>query len=110
MMARTQREEQRDEQRNPGPEPGPSNPNLPLIHPSFTQVTRPFVLEVTIQACFDAMGMDRTREEHLRLMGVNWIHSVRKALHLYVEWSCLRATSDEMLIMYAVRYELSTLR
>jgi hypothetical protein len=108
-MARTQRDEQRDDQRDSGPQPGPSNPNPPLIHPSFTQVTQPFLNEATIQACFEAMGVSRSREESLRLMGVNWIHSVRKALHLYVERSCPRATSDELLITYTVRSELSTL-
>lgn len=86
-MARTQRDEQRHEQRDSRPVPGPSDPNPPLIHPSFTQVAQPFVPEAIIQACFDAMGVSRTREESLRLLGVNWIHSVRKALHLYVERS-----------------------
>jgi hypothetical protein len=87
-MARTQRDEQREEQRDsrlvPGPSSRPSNPNPPLIHPSFTQTTQAFIPEVKIQACFDAMGVSRSREESLRLSGVNWIHSVRKALHLYV--------------------------
>jgi CTD kinase subunit beta len=103
---------QRDKQLKPGPEPWASNSNPPPVHPSFTQVAKPFIPEATIQACFDAMGVDRTREESLRLQGVNWIHSVRKALRLYVECSRIRVASDdtdEMLIMYTVRYELSTL-
>lgn len=84
-MARTQRDDHHDDQRNSGPQAGSSNPNPPLIHPSFTQVAHPFLNEATIQASFDAMGVSRTREESLRLMGVNWIHSVRKELHLYVD-------------------------
>ncbi|KAF3394674.1 Zinc-regulated transporter 2 [Penicillium rolfsii] len=91
-MARTQRDEphaeqrheQRHEQRDSRPVSGPSNQNPHLIHPSFTQVTKPFVSEAIIQACFDAMGVSRSREESVRLLGVNWIHSVRKALHLPV--------------------------
>lgn len=76
----------RDERPRSGPvpeaEPKPSDPNPPPIHPSFIQVARPFVFEETIQGCLDAMGVNRTREESLRLLGVAWIDNVRRALHL----------------------------
>ncbi|KAJ5364527.1 uncharacterized protein N7496_010240 [Penicillium cataractarum] len=82
---------QRDERLRSGPaleaEPKPYDPNPPPIHPSFIQVARPFVFEETIQGCLDAMGVNRTREESLRLLGVAWIDNVRRALHLPVRTS-----------------------
>lgn len=63
-------------------EPKPIDPNPPAIHPSFIQVAKPYIFEVTIQGCLEAMGADRTREEALRLQGVSWIDNVRKALRL----------------------------
>lgn len=59
-------------------------PETPMPHPSFIQVAKPYVFEQTIQDCIAALGVDPLREEGLRLQGVAWIDSVRRALHLYV--------------------------
>lgn len=59
-------------------------PDVPMPHPSFIQVAKPYVFEQTIQDCIAALGVDPLREESLRLQGVAWIDSVRRALHLYV--------------------------
>ncbi|KAJ9364422.1 hypothetical protein DTO280E4_1668 [Paecilomyces variotii] len=59
-------------------------PETPMPHPSFIQVAKPYVFEQTIQDCITALGVDPLREEGLRLQGVAWIDSVRRALHLPV--------------------------
>lgn len=66
----------------PDAEPAPQE--TPMPHPSFIQVAKPYVFEQTIQDCIAALGVDPLREESLRLQGVAWIDSVRRALHLYV--------------------------
>ncbi|KAL4899995.1 hypothetical protein BDW74DRAFT_171081 [Aspergillus multicolor] len=58
-------------------------PDPPPIHPSFIQVAKPYIFEQTIQQCMAAMGVNPLREESLRLQGVTWIDSVRRALNLY---------------------------
>ncbi|KAL5047021.1 hypothetical protein BDW71DRAFT_197086 [Aspergillus fruticulosus] len=58
-------------------------PDPPPIHPSFIQVAKPYIFEQTIQKCLAAMGVNPLREESLRLQGVSWIDSVRRALNLY---------------------------
>lgn len=88
-MAQNQRDEKPHSGSEPKPEPKPERPRRkrPLIHPSFMQVTKSYMFEKTVQDCHEAMGVDRARDEQLRLLGVSWIASVRKALHLYVGWS-----------------------
>jgi hypothetical protein len=51
-------------------------------HPSFIQVAKPYIFEHTIQECFKLTGVAQAREDQLRLSGVQWIDSVRKALRL----------------------------
>ncbi|KAL4973171.1 Fructosamine kinase-domain-containing protein [Aspergillus desertorum] len=78
-------EQKEDSKSAPGSDvvlPGP-----PPIHPSFIQVAKPYIFELTIQKCLAAMGIDPLREESLRLQGVTWIDSVRRALNLYVDSS-----------------------
>ncbi|OQE22171.1 hypothetical protein PENFLA_c013G09132 [Penicillium flavigenum] len=60
-------------------EPGLS---APAIHPSFIQVANPYIFEQTIENCIEAMNVNPLRETSLRLQGVAWIDSVRRALNL----------------------------
>lgn len=76
--------EMKDESSRADLTPGSSVPEPPPIHPSFIHVAKPYIFEQTIQDCIQAMGVKPLREESLRLQGVSWIDSVRKALHLYV--------------------------
>jgi hypothetical protein len=50
--------------------------------PSFIQVAKPYIFEHTIQECLRLSGVAPAREDQLRLSGVQWIDSVRKALRL----------------------------
>ena len=50
--------------------------------PSFIQVAKPYIFEHTIQGCLKQTGVPLTREDQLRLSGVQWIDNVRKALRL----------------------------
>lgn len=59
-----------------------NQPTLP--HPSFIQVAKPYVFEHAIQKCIQDTGVSQTREDNVRLSGVLWIDSVRKALRLSV--------------------------
>lgn len=54
----------------------------PAIHPSFIQVANPYIFEQTIENCIEAMNVNPLRETSLRLQGVAWIDSVRRALNL----------------------------
>ncbi|KAJ5513030.1 Glutathione S-transferase/chloride channel C-terminal [Penicillium fimorum] len=60
-------------------EPGLS---APAIHPSFIQVANPYIFEQTVENCIEAMNVNPLRETSLRLQGVAWIDSVRRALNL----------------------------
>lgn len=65
---------------NPGPVPvaevGP--------HPSHIQVAKPFLFQQQLQSQLVAIGTNPTREDIVRLHGVQWINEVRTALQLYV--------------------------
>lgn len=60
----------------------PGSEELPLPHPSFIQVAKPYIFEQTIQECIATLGLNPSREENLRLQGVTWIDNVRRALRL----------------------------
>ena len=51
-------------------------------HSSFIQVAKPYVFEATIQQCLAATGVERLREDGIRIQGVTWIDNVRKYLRL----------------------------
>ena len=53
-------------------------------HPSYIEVAKPFVFENKIQECLVTSGLAESRDDKIRLEGISWIDSVRKALHLYV--------------------------
>ncbi|KAI5294704.1 RNA polymerase II C-terminal domain kinase beta subunit [Ascosphaera acerosa] len=75
--------------RDPTPPPLPDGP-----HPSFILVAHPYIFAPTIQACLDttAAQADPLREEAVRMQGISWIDSVRKALHLPVRTFTTAAT------------------
>jgi CTD kinase subunit beta len=49
---------------------------------SFIQVAKPYIFEQSIQECLKTTGVSQAREDTIRLAGVQWIDSVRKALKL----------------------------
>ncbi len=55
-----------------------SNPYGP--HPSHIQIAKPYVFQQAVQEC---VGSSEAKDDGIRLQGVAWIDSVRKAMHLY---------------------------
>ncbi|KAI9816241.1 MAG: RNA polymerase II C-terminal domain kinase beta subunit [Pycnora praestabilis] len=53
-------------------------------HPSFIQVAKPYIFEQKLQDSMIATGVTEAKEDNIRLQGVAWIDSVRKALQLPV--------------------------
>ena len=51
-------------------------------HPSVIQLAKPYVFEQGLQQCRTVIGATEAKEDTLRLQGVTWIDSVRKALQL----------------------------
>ena len=51
-------------------------------HPSYIEVAKPFIFEPTIHECLTSSGLPENRDDKIRLEGISWIDSVRKALHL----------------------------
>ena len=51
-------------------------------HPSFIQVAKPYIFENTIKECIAALGVSQLKEDNMRLQGVTWVDSIRKALLL----------------------------
>ena len=51
-------------------------------HPSFIQLAKPYVFEQSLQQCMTDIGATEAKEDTIRLQGVTWIDSVRKALQL----------------------------
>lgn len=58
-------------------EHGPVGP-----HPSYIEIAKPYIFEPRIKECFAAAGVSEAKEDNIRLQGVAWIDSVRKAMHL----------------------------
>ena len=52
------------------------------LPPSFIRVAKPYMLEQEIQKCMAEHGLTQAKEDNLRLLGVAWIDTVRKALQL----------------------------
>ena len=59
---------------DPAEQPGP--------HPSYIQIAKPYVFDHKLQECLEAAGITEAKEDSIRLQGVTWIDSVRKALRL----------------------------
>lgn len=51
-------------------------------HPSFIEIAKPYVFEPKIRECLAAAGVSEAKDDGIRLQGVAWIDSVRKAMHL----------------------------
>ena len=54
-------------------------------HPSYIQVAKPYIFEEKLQECMAVTGVTEAKEDNIRLLGVAWIDTLRKALHLYAE-------------------------
>ncbi|KAL6719926.1 RNA polymerase II C-terminal domain kinase beta subunit [Lecanora helva] len=51
-------------------------------HPSYIEIAKPYVFESKIRECLTVAGVSEARDDSIRLQGVAWIDSVRKAMHL----------------------------
>lgn len=51
-------------------------------HPSYIEIAKPYVFQATIQECLAAAGVSEAKDDSIRLQGVTWIDSARKALQL----------------------------
>ena len=51
-------------------------------HPSYIQIAKPYVFDHKVQECLQTAGVTEAKEDNIRLQGVAWIDSTRKALHL----------------------------
>ncbi|KAK6002185.1 hypothetical protein QM012_001823 [Aureobasidium pullulans] len=63
---------------------GASNDNAVGPHPSFIQVANPYIFQQQLQNSLNALGATEHKEDSIRLQGVHYIDSVRKALQLPV--------------------------
>ena len=54
-------------------------------HPSFIQVAKPYIFEQHLQDAMTVTGVTEAKEDTIRLQGIQWIDSVRRALQLYAE-------------------------
>lgn len=66
----------------PAPLPDVAGMDQPGPHPSFIQVAKPYVFEHKVQECMTAIGVSEAKEDNIRLQGIAWIDSVRKAMQL----------------------------
>lgn len=53
-------------------------------HPSYIEIAKPYIFEHRIRDCLNSAGVPEAKDDSIRLQGVAWIDSVRKALFLYV--------------------------
>jgi hypothetical protein len=51
-------------------------------HPSFIQVANPYIFQQQLQSSLNALGATEHKEDSIRLQGVHYLDSVRKALQL----------------------------
>lgn len=51
-------------------------------HPSYIEMAKPYIFEPKIKECLTAAGVSEAKDDSIRLQGVAWIDSVRKAMHL----------------------------
>lgn len=60
----------------------PADTNTVGPHPSFIQIAKPYIFQHTIQQCLIIAGSSDAKDDSIRLQGIAWIDSVRKAMHL----------------------------
>ncbi|KAL9103756.1 MAG: hypothetical protein Q9163_001215 [Psora crenata] len=53
-------------------------------HPSFIEVAKPFIFESKVHECLVRAKVSESEDAKVRLQGIAWIDSVRKAMHLPV--------------------------
>lgn len=51
-------------------------------HPSYIEIAKPYIFEPKIKECLIVAGVSEAKDGSIRLQGVAWIDSVRKAMHL----------------------------
>lgn len=51
-------------------------------HPSYIEIAKPYIFEPKIQECLTNAGVSEAKDDSIRLQGIAWIDSVRKAMHL----------------------------
>lgn len=70
----------------PSPRENNRDRNGPRIgpHPSYIEVAKPYILQTLIQKCLSDLSMSDAKEDSVRLQGVSYIDSVRRALQLPV--------------------------
>lgn len=51
-------------------------------HPSYIEIAKPYIFQPKIKDCLDAAGVSEAKDDSIRLQGVAWIDSVRKAMYL----------------------------
>lgn len=56
--------------------------NQPGPHPSYIQIAKPYVFHNKVLECITSAGSTEAKDDAIRLQGVAWIDSVRKAMHL----------------------------
>ena len=56
--------------------------NVPGPHPSYIQIAKPYVFHNKVLECITSAGSTEAKDDAIRLQGVAWIDSVRKAMHL----------------------------
>ncbi|KAK3045139.1 hypothetical protein LTS18_014480, partial [Coniosporium uncinatum] len=69
-------------------EMGPTIPaneiGAPGPHPSYIEIAKPYVFEQKLQEHMTKIGMSEAKESEVRLRGITWIDSTRRALQLPV--------------------------
>lgn len=61
-------------------QPVDTNPVGP--HPSYIQIAKPYIFQHTVQQCLIFAGSSDAKDDSIRLQGIAWIDSVRKAMYL----------------------------
>ena len=51
-------------------------------HPSYIETAKPFVFESKVHECLTHARVSESEDAKVRLQGIAWIDSVRKAMHL----------------------------
>lgn len=51
-------------------------------HPSYLEIAEPYIFQSTIQQALVAASVSEAKDDSIRLQGVAWIDSVRKAVQL----------------------------
>jgi len=61
----------------------PANENgTPGPHPSYIEIAKPYIFEQKLQEHMTRIGMSEAKESEVRLRGITWIDSTRRALQL----------------------------